>query len=126
GHTHTSPNLSTLSLSEAEIEIHKCATGLAALGIDAPMFVPPFGGRTPDVDNIIRKYFKASFVTNSPLAKEVVPRLVTFNIKRFSFDAGEPGVSRLQACKDMVDYIVSNGGWCVFTIHPQYPEYTPI
>jgi len=120
GHTHTHPNLTTLTLNEVEDQLRKCRTYLESLGVEPEMFVAPFGGTNPDIDKIIRQYFKADFIT---LGQVNTPPIDSYKITRISFDASENGVSTLQECKDAVDLAVQNNAWVIFAVHPQYPEY---
>src|SRR5690554_2788394 len=130
GHTHNHYYTGDLPLPEQEFELQRCKTELAAIGEKAEMFVAPFGSRTFDTDRIVRKYYRTDFISvdDSEIAAGTcanVPPIESYKLKRVKFDAGANEVSRLQVCKDAVDVAIATGGWLVFAIHPQYPEYQP-
>lgn len=127
-HTNTHPYMTQITPEQLDNELYKSRFALAEIGIDAKMFVAPFGNRNTEVDRALRKYFNTDFITvnDATIANKTctnLPPLDRFNLKRISFDARNNIDSRLEICKKAVDVLVEKGGWLVFAVHPHYPEY---
>lgn len=121
-HTHQHINLTTLTLNQVEQDLIKCKSILLDIVNEVDMFIAPQGGRTPAIDNIIRKYFKNDFISGYNEGRNPLP-LNTYFINRVSFDAQSNGVLHIESLKAKVDECKTNKEWMIFAIHPQYPEY---
>lgn len=129
GHTETHAHFFNITEAQIEQEVYNCKHQLLKIGIDADMFVIPYGERSEPADAIIRKYFKNDFITgpDADVTNGIAPNLPPldpFYIKRTSFDAQANGVSKITILKQAVDSVVASGGWLNFAIHPQYAEYS--
>jgi peptidoglycan/xylan/chitin deacetylase (PgdA/CDA1 family) len=128
GHTHSHINLTTLTASEVEIDLQKGKRLLLELGINVETFVSPFGGRTTDIDKVVRKYYENNSITgadstitdgtcgnNSPIS--------SYGLSRISFDTSANNTLRLETCKSAVDVALANNRLLIFAIHPHFTEY---
>lgn len=137
GHTvshNSSAQLATLTEDQLHQEIGKCKFDLLSVDnrIEATNFISPFGSRNTAVDRVVRQYFDANYVTRSdsdiPTGAAInYPPIDNFFMKRVSFDnpagPGAINVSRIDIAKQAVDYVLANGGWLIFAIHPHYDQY---
>ncbi len=118
---------------EIDKDLMLCKTSLNGhlAEMKSPMFVAPQGARNVIIDRLVRKWFKTDFITiNSNLVPDGnfmnLPPIDSYFINRVSFDAidTEPNpASTLPTCKAAVDKAILEGGWVVFTVHPQYNQY---
>lgn len=132
GHTHTHPMLGNQTPETVREELYKNSTILRSWRSDlkARMFVAPYGSTNVDVDAEIANYYDADFISNITQAEVNngggmnLPPLNRYRIRRLSFDASQPDISRYTILTQAVDNLLISGGWLVLTIHPHYDEYT--
>lgn len=115
-HTVNHPDLSTVTLERAEVELRDSRKWLIENGGNPNHFVPPFGGQNEEVKKIIRKYYNSSFVSLTPTTNK--PPLETYNIKRIDFQVD------LETIKAQIDNAVATGSWVVISTHCHFPDFS--
>lgn len=130
GHTELHPKLSEQDPDRVLRELRESSSYLRSLrnDIKARMFIAPYGSANVDVTKVIDKYYDTNFISGYSDINKVTeninqPPINRLRIKRVSFDAGTVNTSQIDPCKKAVDYVKEHGGWLVFAVHPQYPEY---
>ena len=116
--------LNEMTLEEADNEIGGSYLFLKDLiNDDIPMFVSPFGIRNANIDEIVARYHKANFISDSGVSSD--PPIDSYTINRVSFDTLDNNVllweSRLLPA---LDSCLENSEWLVFAIHSGYGTYS--
>lgn len=134
GHTHSHIEMRQMEDVENDLYLNKLILQSIDDRIRPTMFIAPFGDTDTRTDIAVGQHYDADFVTvadttiNEGKAHNLPP-INRLRIKRASFDNpwnDWKDKSRIDLCKQAVDFAISDGGWLVFAIHPQYEEYTNI
>lgn len=119
-HTVSHENLTTMPITQAEQELKQSREWLIENGGNPDYFVPPFGATNDEVKSIIRKYYKASYVTFSS-GYITYPPVNSYGMRRSDFDTS---VVSLSAQKLRLDEALASNGWIIINTHSQYPSFS--
>mgnify|MGYP000603159414 CR=1 FL=1 len=111
-HTVNHPDLNTLPLSQAEVEISDSKQFLEKiLGHSVLNFAAPYGSASYQVIQVVKKYFKSNRVTSS--GANTKNTLDLFRIKALAVSASMP----LDTVVRFLDEAVKNHTWAVLIYH---------
>lgn len=117
-------NLPDKTPAEQENVLSTTREVLEGHGWDVESYVPTQGedgGPTdPSIRRLIRKYYRASFITRNEINNQPLP---TYRILRVNVVNSTDPQPTLQDLKDKVDEAVTSDGWVVFTLHPRYATF---
>lgn len=120
---HYNPDLTTLSLDEAERIVLKSKNVLKKYGFDSDLIAYSNGTSNPDIRAMVSKYFKAGFTGSYPRVSDtdrtnhdVIPQYFIHreHVGGLYYDSS---AITLDYFKALVDECVSNNSWLVLITH---------